>query len=527
VDLGEIKVIGYDLDYTLVHYNVETWEGAVYESSKLLLSQKGFDVEGLKFDPELVCRGLIIDTHLGNAVKVDRYGYISMAMHGTTMLSHERVSEIYGRPRRFVDLRDERWVFLNTLFSVASGGLFLQLVERMKEPESGTYAQLSQSVESAVSQTHIEGKLKGQIIKDPSEYVVLDAEAPLAVLDQRLAGKKIVLITNNDWEYVKCIMAYAYDRYLPQGMTWRSLFDIIIVNARKPNFWKGTDSDCWRVIDEAQGLNASTPVTRIEEGSVYCGGNARFVEECFGYERDEIMYIGDHIYSDASYLKRLLQWRTCLVLRELEEEVKGLALSQRKRDTLGRLLQVRDSLHQQRSELMARATRWRLGFRKWASDGPSSELWDAALAGCEGEDARVWQDVAAMEARLAAMDDEVMNLVHDVGSIEGLNPRWGFLTRVGYHDKSHLMRQVEKYADLYTSRISNFLACTPHGCLRTHLQTDRNLLGLGDVESLATKIDHLTFSTSSPPMEEREWEDDAADIWLAAQSPADSNAMAS
>ena len=39
--------------------------------------------------------------------------------------------------------------------------------------------------------------------------------------------------------------------------------------------------------------------------------------------------------------------------------------------------------------------------------------------------------------------------------------RWGYLSRAGVNDKSQLMRQIEKYADIYTSRVSNFLRYTP------------------------------------------------------------------
>lgn len=41
------------------------------------------------------------------------------------------------------------------------------------------------------------------------------------------------------------------------------------------------------------------------------------------------------------------------------------------------------------------------------------------------------------------------------------NRRWGYLSRAGVNDKSQLMRQIEKYADIYTSRVSNFLRYTP------------------------------------------------------------------
>ncbi|CAE8597456.1 unnamed protein product, partial [Polarella glacialis] len=118
LSMADIQVIGYDLDYTLVHYRVEAWEGAVYTEAQQILRRKGFDVEDLAFDPELIIRGLVIDQLLGNIVKVDRYGYVRKALHGMRMLSAEEVQAVYGKQRCRVDLREPRWSFLNTLFSV-------------------------------------------------------------------------------------------------------------------------------------------------------------------------------------------------------------------------------------------------------------------------------------------------------------------------------------------------------------------------------------------------------------------------
>ena len=49
---------------------------------------------------------------------------------------------------------------------------------------------------------------------------------------------------------------------------------------------------------------------------------------------------------------------------------------------------------------------------------------------------------------------------------EIFNPHWGPLMRAG-NDKSHLARQMESYADLYTSRVSNLLYVTPYAFLRS------------------------------------------------------------
>lgn len=39
---------------------------------------------------------------------------------------------------------------------------------------------------------------------------------------------------------------------------------------------------------------------------------------------DNVLYVGDHMYSDILRSKRNLGWRTCLVIPELAEEVQTL-----------------------------------------------------------------------------------------------------------------------------------------------------------------------------------------------------------
>jgi len=488
VVMDDVQVIGYDLDYTLVHYNLKAWEGAVYAQCKEILSKKGFEVEGLEFDSGLVIRGLVIDAKLGNIVKVDRYGYVRKALHGNQMLSVEDVNEVYGRQRCRVDLRESRWTFINTLFSVANCCLFCQLVERIDQeykaddsPLPVDYAWLARSVGAAVSEAHVDGILKERILEDPTEYVELDSEAPIVLLDQKLAGKRLVLITNNDWEYTRRMMSYAYDRYLPPGLTWRSLFDVVITNAQKPDFWT-LRMPLWEVIDEERGLTHSTPRAKMKAGKVYCGGHARMVEECFGYGGQQVMYVGDHIYADTNVAKSIVQWQTCLIMRELEGEVRALAQTQQRRKELGELLVRRDKLLQQRGMRRVKAGRQRLGISTEFSFGlqPAHHpMEENNVTFSEEEYKRVCKEIDRLD---------------DDWFIEGINERWGFMTRVGLHEKSHLFRQVEKYADIYTSRVSNFLASTPFTIFRPPLQSDRNFLDSGSEQAFSDYMCDLVGS---------------------------------
>jgi len=188
------------MDYTLIHYKVTEWEGRAYMYAKENLEQVGFPVDELIFDPELVCRGLIIDNKLGNMVKVDRFGLVKRAMHGTRRLSIRETHKVYGR--QLVDLRETRWLFLNTLFSVSEGCLYAQLVEKLDRGELNikdqngeklaplSYEHLFNAVSKALFKAHVEGRLKADVMKDPERYVEFDNELPLTLLDQREAGKK-------------------------------------------------------------------------------------------------------------------------------------------------------------------------------------------------------------------------------------------------------------------------------------------------------------------------------------------------
>jgi hypothetical protein len=90
------------------------------------LAAAGFPVTGLEFDDTLAVRGLVVDVRQGSLVKVDRFGLVKRAMHGDRMLTPSDIRQIYGRD--LVSLADSsRWVFLNTLFSVSEGCMYMQV----------------------------------------------------------------------------------------------------------------------------------------------------------------------------------------------------------------------------------------------------------------------------------------------------------------------------------------------------------------------------------------------------------------
>jgi len=446
LNMRSIQAIGYDMDYTLIHYNVERWENAMYEYLKRKVLELGWPVDDLAYVPDMIIRGLVLDKKLGNIVKPNRFGYVKQAYHGTKPLDFSSMRKAYSRTT--VDIREDRWLLLTTLFDVPVACMYSQLVDKLDKnefPEVMGYADLNERMLSNLDAAYAEGMLRQEILKDPAQFVVEDAGTPLTLLDQKYAGKKLLLITDSEWEYVFEIMTYTFDPHLPDGMTWRNLFDMVIVSAGKPNFFL-REQPAFEVVTE-KGL-LKPVVGSLKEGGVYVGGHARLVEETFGLQGGAIMYVGDHVESDVHATKSIRRWRTGLVLRELEEELASLHEFQAQQAELSRLMGEKAGLERERAQIMLYVQRARQGY------GPDPDVT------VDDPDTRI-NDL--ME-KISALDERIKPLAKRAQGM--FNPRWGLLTRAGI-DKSYLARQLEGYADVYMSRVSNLLYQTPFAYLRS------------------------------------------------------------
>jgi 5'-nucleotidase len=441
-----IKAIGCDMDYTLIHYRHELWEQVAYDTVAKRMAESGWPVRGLVFDPDFATRGLILDLQLGNLVKASRFGYVTRACHGTRSLSHEEQRAAYARV--LIDLSEPRWVFLNTLFSLSEACLYAQLVDQLDAGEVKqklSYRDLYEVVRTSVNVAHMEGALKAEIVRDPDRFVVRDEELPLTLLDWQYAGKSIVLITNSEWHYTRAMMSYAFDPHLPKSKTWRDLFELVVVDARKPSFF----TDAYPLLELVGDEGLLKPVTgkALRSGGVYYGGNARLIEAHLGLSGEELLYIGDHVYADVHVTKEVLRWRTALVVRELEQEIELAAQFARDEAQLDAWMLQKTALEQQYSQLRLSLQRLEGGYAPSLSP-------DAAATRVQ---------MSALRAELVTLDVQVAELARKASALG--NARWGPLLRAG-NDKSRMARQLERYADIYTSRVSNLAYYTPYAYLR-------------------------------------------------------------
>ena len=442
LNLRSVRAVGFDMDYTLIHYRVEKWEQHAYEHARSRLLDRSWPVAACSFQPELATLGLIVDLQLGNLVKATRFGYVTQAYHGERAVGFDELRRSYNDT--LVDLHDERWVFLNTYFSISEATLFSQCVDlhdQGKLPVQLSYAELYDQVRRAIDAVHVEGNLKKQIAQNPAPFVEVDSQVVETLVDLKRAGKKLLLITNSEWSYTEALMRFAFDAELPAATTWRDLFELVVVSARKPLFF--TDKNPFFEVLTNQGT--LRPINgKPKTGGVYFGGHAGLIEEHLGLLADDILYIGDHLYSDVHVSKDLLRWRTGLVLRELEKELLALDTFRHQQAQLSELMTQKKRLEHEY------ATR-RLDLQK--ADAKDQEQKRAALK----------RQLQSLRGKLEELDQQIAPLAKRASSLS--NPRWGLLLRAGI-DKSYLARQLERYADIYTSRVSNLLHYTPYAYLR-------------------------------------------------------------
>lgn len=450
LNMRSIRAVGFDLDYTLVHYDVPAWEARAYAHVQQRLLERGLPVGALRFDPYLFARGLILDVQLGNIVKANRFGYVVQAAHGTRLLPHDDQRRTYSQV--WVDLSEPRWVFLNTLFSLSEACIYGQLIDlrdRGLLPGAPDYRSVYESVETAMNAAHLEGALKAEIIAQPERFVDLDPQLPQVLLDLKHAGKKLFLATNSEWHYTRAMMGYALEPWLGTGpdgpLHWRNLFDLVIVQAKKPAFFE-QNAPFEEVADDDTLRPLQGP---LRSGVVYRGGNAQAVQQHLGFDGSEILYVGDHVYADVHVSSQIRRWRTALVLRELENEVvaeRRFAAHQRELETL---MREKERLDRAQAQLRLALQRLEHGM----SVPNNVALGHAAIQ----------ERLRALRAALDALDQRIAPLARESDRLG--HTIWGPSMRAG-NDKSRLARQIERHADVYTSRVSNLLYLTPFGYLR-------------------------------------------------------------
>jgi 5'-nucleotidase len=452
--MDTIEMIGFDMDYTLALYHQERLETlSIQLTLQKMIDKRGYPPEilGLVYDPEWAIRGLMVDKRRGNVFKMDRHSHVGRCYHGFRKLTPEERRDLYRAER--LSFSTPAYAWIDTLFGLPEAVMYLVLVDhfdRTRGPAED-YTQLFEDIRASIDEAHADETLKTVIKGDLPGYIQKDPRLAETLHKLRSSGRKLFLLTNSLFDYTDAVMRFLLDGERGAYPSWRNYFDVVIVGGAKPAFF--SESRPFLAIDPATAQPVPGAVSRLAQGRVYQGGNVLAFEQMTGIRGENVLYIGDHIYGDILRLRKQHMWRTAMVLQELEREISVSDRLEGRIEDLDLLDRRRRNLE---SEIDFQALR--LKRIKALLDDAAGDLDDAQRARLEQARKQTRAALDSLRDRSTLMTGEVRSLEESID--RAYNPYWGSVLREG-NENSRFGEQVSDYADLYTSRASNFLWYSP------------------------------------------------------------------
>lgn len=438
LNMKRIRYFGFDMDHTLVRYNSANFEALAHKVMvEKLVKEHGYpqSILNLPFSYDRAIRGLVIDKEKGNVLKLSRYSAIRVSYHGVKAIDYREQTRLYKSV--YIDLRDPNYLSIDTAFSIAFAGLFMQLVDLKDGGEAATlpdYVRIAEDLNHALDRAHRDGSLKNEVRRNLDRYIVKD-EALVAGLERfKKHGKKLFLVTNSDFKYTQLLLDHTITPFVKEHKSWQDLFDYTITSAAKPRFF--TDNQRFLKIDPKTG--SMTNMEEKLEPGIYQGGSANVFTGDIDADPDEILYIGDHIYGDILRLKKDCAWRTALVVEELEEELEKENRVKPISDKINGLMDQKLPLEIQLDDLISKQ----------------------------------------IEQNSHAHDEAIRKLIHEISELDKaisplikqqqqvFNPYWGEVMRAGI-EESYFAYQVDRFACVYMAKLSDLTSVSPRAYFRS------------------------------------------------------------
>lgn len=454
-NFNEVEAIGFDMDYTLAVYHQDQMDRLSVELTiERLIRERGYPeaIQTIIPKPDFAIRGLVVDTLLGNILKLDSHRHVGRAYHGFRELTEEELQTYRAEVIRF---NGTRYALVDTLYALPEAFLYAALVhywESAKPGQPHNWRQLYDDIRFSIDLAHRDDSIKEAILSDLPRYINRDPELANTLHRFRSSGKKLFLLTNSYPEYTDKLMTYLLDGAMPEYTSWRQYFDVIVSASKKPAFF--TDNLPFMQTDERYQPSHEVH-DRLERGVIYMGGNLKELHELTGLSPEKIVYVGDHIYGDILRSKKTSAWRTCMIVQEMESELEQVNAQS----------EQFNKLHEIEEELTRLSQS--LSYAGWLER--QADTFGDELTAQEGKDSpsllalnSATKTLAQHRDRLKRRRKELLaTLLETERRIDAaFNPYWGLIFKM--HNKNSVFgEQVEDYACLYTSRVTNFALYSP------------------------------------------------------------------
>ncbi|WP_245677690.1 HAD-IG family 5'-nucleotidase [Chondromyces crocatus] len=456
--LGQIDWVGFDMDYTLAIYNQTEMDALSIQGTMGKLVARGYPesvLHHISYPMHFPMRGLLIDKRHGHILKMDRFKVVQKGYHGLRELSKEEIRSLYQH--RKIRTNTGRYHWIDTLYALSEATLYAAIVDALEaRGDEVDYARLFADIRECIDEAHRDGTIVDAVMNDLPRFIERDPNLASTLHKLRSAGKKLFLLTNSRWEYTERMMTYLLGDAMPEYPSFRHYFDVIIVAAQKPAFFQER-----RPLMVRDGDSVRPAAPPLERGAIYEGGNLLDVERFLNVSGDRVLYVGDHIYGDILRSKKESAWRTAMIIQEMEAEVIAHEACRDHHAQCGLLENRREELedqlrfYQQRIKDLSRQIEESPRVTNGASSPPRV---DYAISFLEAERARAKRTVERIRGQLRALDVDIGRIEREID--RHFHPYWGSLLKEA-NEVSSFGDQVEEYACIYTSRVSNLLAYSP------------------------------------------------------------------
>lgn len=452
LNMESIKAIGFDMDHTLCMYNSERFEELAFHETLKKFFAAGYPeaLLSLKFDPSFLIRGLLVDRERGNVLKVDGHKYVKIAYHGHRKLTKAERYTHYNRD----SFKAESFLSVDTLFALSEVQIFMEIVEYMERHPGEilkTYTEVYSDLRNFIDLSHRDGTIKNKVLESPETFILKDKYLAKTLLNLKDTGKSLFLLTNSNWAYTQNIMTYLLDNQIEDLPSWRDYFDWVIVGAGKPGFFMGmqpffevmTDSGLFKHHEGA-----------LQKNAVYHGGSARLFQGITGFGGDEILYVGDHIFGDIMQSKDRLNWRTLLIIEELERELSKVDEQKSSLKEIHLLMEQRE-LHESEIQKIVSIVKSNSRHRDKAEEKGDSKK----AQHLQKENDKLREELKESKRKVEDVDSLISKSIKDREAL--IHPTWGELMKVGL-ERSRFANQMSSFACMYTSRVSNLRYYNPN-----------------------------------------------------------------
>ncbi|CAF1043389.1 unnamed protein product [Didymodactylos carnosus] len=299
INLSSIDWFGFDLDHTLIRYQLHNFHILIYRIISDYLIENYHYNSVLQTNTESIhdyaVKGLIYDSLYGDIIQLNNSGSVIYSLHGlNTKIDQDVLKQRYPDNLQSIEnSTDKRYWIMLTYFEQAAAYLIANIVDLIDKQQlfnssfnnslkiddtnkysfflSHIYAAFEHNYGGEFDKSDYFNELRTNIGK----YIYKRDDIRNWLIELKLKyGKYLFVITNSKLDYTELLANYAF------GSDWHSLFDLIIVNSKKPTFF-----DQYNPFYKCG--NESEPISDLRElcviGGIYTGGNSKDLQIIFKY----------------------------------------------------------------------------------------------------------------------------------------------------------------------------------------------------------------------------------------------------